>query len=100
VLLDSILGCQRRHGIDLGTCNTSCASRERHRPQRTSWWPSASTSQVLRNGNAVGRVARKCSDARPVHSGHPPLKDGVIADFDITEAMLSYFIRKVHGRSR
>jgi rod shape-determining protein MreB len=29
-----------------------------------------------------------------------PLKDGVIADFDITEAMLGYFIRKVHGRSR
>jgi rod shape-determining protein MreB len=26
-----------------------------------------------------------------------PLKDGVIADFDITEAMLGYFIRKVHG---
>ena len=29
-----------------------------------------------------------------------PLKDGVIADFDITEAMLGYFIRKVHGRNR
>jgi len=27
-----------------------------------------------------------------------PLKNGVIADFDITEAMLGYFIRKVHGR--
>jgi rod shape-determining protein MreB len=27
-----------------------------------------------------------------------PLKDGVISDFEITEAMLSYFIRKVHGR--
>ncbi len=26
-----------------------------------------------------------------------PLKDGVIADFDITEAMLQYFIKKVHG---
>jgi rod shape-determining protein MreB len=26
------------------------------------------------------------------------LKDGVISDFEITEAMLSYFIRKVHGR--
>jgi len=29
-----------------------------------------------------------------------PLKDGVISDFEITEAMLSYFIRKVHGRGR
>src|SRR5437899_11610090 len=27
-----------------------------------------------------------------------PLKDGVISDFEITEAMLSYFIRRVHGR--
>jgi rod shape-determining protein MreB len=27
-----------------------------------------------------------------------PLKDGVISDFEVTEAMLSYFIRKVHGR--
>lgn len=28
-----------------------------------------------------------------------PLKDGVIADFEITEAMLRYFIRKVHNRN-
>ncbi|HEU4639115.1 MAG TPA: rod shape-determining protein, partial [Candidatus Binatia bacterium] len=27
-----------------------------------------------------------------------PLKDGVIADFEITEAMLRYFIHKVHNR--
>ena len=27
-----------------------------------------------------------------------PLKEGVIADFDITEAMLRYFIRRVHDR--
>jgi rod shape-determining protein MreB len=27
-----------------------------------------------------------------------PMKDGVIADFEITEAMLSYFIKKVHNR--
>jgi rod shape-determining protein MreB len=29
-----------------------------------------------------------------------PMKDGVIADFDTTEKMLSYFIQKVHGRRR
>jgi rod shape-determining protein MreB len=29
-----------------------------------------------------------------------PLKDGVIADFDVTERMLRYFIQKVHKRSR
>jgi rod shape-determining protein MreB and related proteins len=27
-----------------------------------------------------------------------PMKEGVIADFEITEAMLRYFIRKVHRR--
>jgi rod shape-determining protein MreB len=29
-----------------------------------------------------------------------PMKDGVIADFDITESMLRYFIRKVHRKNR
>ena len=29
-----------------------------------------------------------------------PMKDGVIADFQITEAMLRYFIKRAHGRSR
>jgi len=29
-----------------------------------------------------------------------PMKDGVIADFDITEAMLRYFIKKVHNNSK
>jgi rod shape-determining protein MreB len=29
-----------------------------------------------------------------------PMKDGVISDFDVTEAMLAYFIKKVSGRSR
>ncbi len=29
-----------------------------------------------------------------------PMKDGVIADFEVTEAMLRYFIRKVHDRRR
>ncbi|MGH7301601.1 MAG: rod shape-determining protein, partial [Candidatus Rokuibacteriota bacterium] len=29
-----------------------------------------------------------------------PLKDGVIADFDVTEQMLEYFIRRAHRRRR
>ena len=28
-----------------------------------------------------------------------PMKDGVIADFEITEIMLNYFIRKINGKS-
>jgi rod shape-determining protein MreB len=59
------------------------------------------TNQVLRNGNAVGHVAKEMLGRTPGSiSAIRPLKDGVIADFDITEAMLGYFIRKVHGRSR
>lgn len=56
------------------------------------------TNQVLDNGNAVGLVAKEMLGKTPGSiSAIRPLKDGVIADFDITEAMLGYFIRKVHG---
>jgi len=45
-------------------------------------------------------------DTRPGHARRTPgnitairpLKDGVIADFDVTEKMLHYFINKVHRR--
>ncbi len=54
---------------------------------------------MLQNGNAVGLVAKEMLGKTPGSiTAIRPLKDGVIADFDITEAMLSYFIRKVHGR--
>ena len=29
-----------------------------------------------------------------------PMKDGVIADFEVTEQMIKYFIKKAHGRRR
>ena len=38
--------------------------------------------------------------ARPATSSIRPLKDGVIADFEITEAMLRHFISNVHNRRR
>jgi rod shape-determining protein MreB len=57
------------------------------------------TNIVLNNGEAVGLVAREMLGKTPGSiSAIRPLKDGVISDFEITEAMLSYFIRKVHGR--
>jgi rod shape-determining protein MreB len=59
------------------------------------------TNQVLDNGNAVGLVAKEMLGRTPGSiSAIRPLRDGVIADFDITEAMLSYFIRRVHGRNK
>ncbi len=47
---------------------------------------------------AVGIVAKRMLGRTPGHiTAIRPLKDGVIADFTITEKMLQYFIRRVHG---
>jgi rod shape-determining protein MreB len=91
-------------GIDLGTCNTLvCVKGEGivlNEPSVVA--VRKGTNQVLQNGNAVGLVAKEMLGKTPGSiTAVRPLKDGVIADFDITEAMLGYFIRKVHGgRSR
>ena len=104
VLFDSVLGMfSVDMGIDLGTCNTLvCVKGEGvvlNEPSVVA--VRRGTSQVLRNGNAVGLVAKEMLGKPPGSiSAIRPLKDGVIADFDITEAMLGYFIHKVHGRSR
>jgi rod shape-determining protein MreB len=90
-------------GIDLGTCNTLvCVKGEGvvlNEPSVVA--VKRGTNRVLDNGNAVGLVAKEMLGRTPGSiSAIRPLRDGVIADFDITEAMLSYFIRKVHGRSK
>ena len=104
MIFDSILGMfSVDMGIDLGTCNTLvCVKGEGivlNEPSVVA--VRRGTNQVLRDGNAVGRVAKEMLGKTPGSiTAIRPLKDGVIADFDITEAMLGYFIRKVHGRSR
>jgi rod shape-determining protein MreB len=52
------------------------------------------------------RVVAVGQEARDMYGRHPehievlrPLRDGVIADYEVTEAMLRYFFRKVRGRS-
>src|SRR5881398_2093017 len=48
---------------------------------------------------AVGAEAKRMIGRTPSHiRAVRPLKDGVIADFDVTEKMLRYFIQKVHRR--
>lgn len=48
---------------------------------------------------AVGAEAKRMLGRTPAHIvAIRPLKDGVIADFDVTEKMLRYFIQKVHKR--
>ena len=89
-------------GIDLGTCNTLVCVRGEgivlNEPSVVA--VKKGTNKVLQNGNAVGWVAKEMLGKTPGSiTAIRPLKDGVISDFEITEAMLSYFIRKVQGRS-
>jgi len=102
VLFDNVLGMfSVDMGIDLGTCNTLvCVKGEGivlNEPSVVA--VKKGTNRVLNHGEAVGLVAKQMLGKTPGSiTAIRPLKDGVIADFDITEAMLGYFIRKVHGR--
>jgi rod shape-determining protein MreB len=87
-------------GIDLGTCSTLVYVRDKgivlNEPSVVA--VRKGTNIVLNNGQAVGVVAREMLGKTPGSiSAIRPLKDGVISDFEITEAMLAYFIRKAHG---
>src|SRR5437870_1705539 len=87
-------------GIDLGTANTLVYVKDQGIVLRE---PSvvavqAGTNKVL----AVGDEAKRMLGRTPANIvAMRPLKDGVIADFEVTEAMLRHFISKVHnGRLR
>lgn len=89
-------------GIDLGTANTLVAVRGVgiviNEPSVVA--VRRGTNEVFLNGNAVGMVAKQMLGKTPANiQVVRPLKHGVIADFDLTEAMLAYFMRKVHDRS-
>ena len=90
-------------GIDLGTCNTLVAVRGEgiilNEPSVVA--VRKGTNNVLNNGNAVGWEAKEMLGKTPGSiSAIRPLRDGVISDFQITEAMLAYFIRKATGKAR
>ncbi len=90
-------------GVDLGTANTLvCVGGQGIVLSEPSVVAvKKGTNQVLLNGDAVGNTAKVMLGKTPYGiTAIRPLKDGVIADFEITEAMLSYFIRKVHNRRR
>ncbi|MGP1309497.1 MAG: rod shape-determining protein [Phycisphaerales bacterium] len=103
-LVDSLLSLfSVDMGIDLGTCNTLVAVRGEgivlNEPSVVA--VRKGTNQVLADGNAVGWMAKEMLGKTPGSiTAVRPLKDGVISDFEITEAMLAYFIRKVNGRTR
>ncbi|MEK7821800.1 MAG: rod shape-determining protein, partial [Planctomycetota bacterium] len=88
-------------GIDLGTANTLVCLPGRgvvlSEPTVVAVRPG--TNKVLLGGKAVGNTAKAMLEKAPdTISVIRPLKHGVIADFDITEALLKYFIQKVHKR--
>lgn len=88
--------------IDLGTANTLVYARGR------GIICSEPSVVALADGpNGVRRVLAVGTEAKQMVGRTPgtirairPIKDGVIADFDVTEAMLRYFIQKAHNRTR
>src|ERR1700754_370359 len=97
-MFNGLLGlCSNDIGIDLGTANTLVFVKDQGIVLRE---PSvvavrAGTSQVL----AVGDEAKRMLGRTPGNIvAVRPLKDGVIADFEMTESMLRHFITKVNSR--
>src|SRR5580700_335622 len=90
----SLLG--RDMAVDLGTANTLVYVRGRgivlNEPSVVA--VNIKTDRPL----AVGTEAKRMIGRTPSHiQAIRPLRDGVIANFDMCEKMLAYFIRRVHG---
>jgi len=83
--------------IDLGTANTLVFTRHQGIVVRE---PSVVVINKLTNRiEAVGGEAKEMLGRTPGNiESIRPMKDGVIADFEVTERMLEYFIKKAHGR--
>ncbi len=101
MFLDPILGWFSNDlAIDLGTANTLVYVKGKgivlSEPSVVAVRKNArDRNKVL----AVGREAKMMLGRTPGNIvAIRPMKDGVIADFEITEAMLRHFIRKVHNR--
>jgi rod shape-determining protein MreB and related proteins len=86
--------------IDLGTANTLVYVKGKgivlNEPSVVAVQKDArGQNRVLAVGQeAKGMLGRTPGNIQAIR----PMKDGVIADFDVTEAMLKYFIRKAHNR--
>src|SRR6185295_17232952 len=86
-------------GIDLGTANTLVYVKGRgivlNEPSVVSLTTQSGKRQVL----AVGEEAKMMLGRTPGNiQAIRPLRDGVIADFEVAEAMIKHFISKVHNR--
>lgn len=88
----------KKIGIDLGTVNVLVAYNNQIVLQEPAMVALTTGEEEL--VRAIGQ------DARDMWGRHPegievmrPLRDGVIADYEVTEAMLRYFLRKIKARS-
>ncbi len=84
--------------IDLGTANTLVLAKNKgivvHEPSIVA------INKMTGRVEAVGREAKEMVGRTPANIvAIRPMKDGVIADFDSTEKMLDYFIKKAHNRN-
>src|SRR5690606_25641595 len=85
-------------GIDLGTAHSLVYVKDKGIVLREPSVVALDTQS--RKVRAVGDEAKRMLGRTPGNiTAIRPMKDGVIADFDVTEAMLKYFIRKTHNNA-
>ena len=101
MFLDKLIGLfSNDMAIDLGTANTIVSVKGKGIIINE---PSVVAVQSDRNGKdrilAVGQEAKQMIGKTPfnIHAVRP-MQDGVIADFEMTERMIRYFIEKAHSR--
>ena len=103
MLLDKLFGLFSNDlAIDLGTANTLIYAKGKgivlSEPSVVAVCQNERGPDKVR---AVGTRAKEMLGRTPGHIvAIRPMKEGVIADFEITEAMLRYFITRVHDRKR
>jgi len=85
-------------GIDLGTANTLIYVRGKGILIKEPSW--VAIEKRTRRPLAIGAQAKEMMGRTPMNIiAVRPLRDGVISEFEITEAMLGYFIGRVHQQS-
>jgi len=84
-------------GIDLGTANTLVYVKGKGIVINEPSW--VAIERKTRRVLAIGAEAKEMVGRTPVNIvAIRPLRDGVISEFDVTEAMLDYFIKKAHSQ--
>ncbi len=103
LIVDSVLGVFSSDlALDLGTANTLVYVKGKGIVLSEPSVVAVRTDKRAKNRVlAVGTEAKKMLGRTPGNiMAIRPLRDGVIADFEVTEAMLKHFIRKVHNNRR